>query len=1068
MTHNSLYHHGRPESGNFSSALNFSDSCEKTATMERLKLKDRILDNIARAVKGIQDLQACKGDPETASPLTNQDREIQALCEHLDHAFLHGLRNVTKGYWVVVPHFTRKDAIKQILGMGNVTTDLGRGRAWLYLALNENALESYLRVFQENSQLVRKYYVRHALLRDEQRLLVMTTLASGLEYLKFELDVDVPYLDLTSSLPLSRDERYSEYDDDRISQQSLDAVSTASSASSYTTGSGFTTGSEFTTPGSDSAICVRSEFVDIEYVAPGASVEGALPNGPTRKEKTPEKAQRPETLERTFRISRISDPGATPKASSDSGGLEVIRKKTKKGGKKKKAVAKQQDATPSPTASEESSRASSSSGIDVQNTGEGQSVSNNEGRNEGLEENRSSAKMEATEQSTGTNEVSREVTGPAGQGSNQGGQGESRGGTEGGAQGGHPPQQNVQAQAAGFVNDLELLLTNNNEDLNSNPTNCTDQTCHAHTYGLPPPNPPPAVMATGNEENNIEDDDVDLQGNFSHSPVFSSLPNEVPLSEEIAEAERLRRQQYDDEEDDDSVTLGSSYQSDAGSYSGSDNMEYRTGLGKDSSPRGSQGSPRPQRPARLNPFDRDSPRRGRGADQRDGQKERDWEEKNGDTEKEEEENLVMKRTTPDSHDADVKVDNNTLLFLMLEVFKEEGEQFSKMFRMSTGHMEGDLHSVYVLITDFCMYLLRKGSGDQQFECEDAIRHNDLDYISISLNHQYVQIVCTNRRKQFWVDTGDELLTRMFVTHLHAAMSTGFRIEPFPAVLTDATTQKIALRKWAAKEAKCNTSDIDLLLYTLVHWWDPQDFALTPSDSGQPSSLRDGITKDGVLLYKAATGYLRGTTWKSGFFLLSNGMLYQYGQRSDVVPQMSIQLTGPDCNGCRRINAGEKLHSFEILLTDRASLELAATSDLEVQEWLQALCQAVSQGVPEKGEPPSSVVPCCLALTSLKLFACHEDCQTSFFRSLGSVGLKDISGLSVDEEIDYYCIVELDDEQDPWVLYFNCTHEQRKFIHVLQEAWSELFQVDLPVTPLEDDIRRRKCREGLVSVQKNRR
>ncbi|XP_066297276.1 pleckstrin homology domain-containing family M member 2-like [Branchiostoma lanceolatum] len=492
-------------------------------------------------------------------------------------------------------------------------------------------------------------------------------------------------------------------------------------------------------------------------------------------------------------------------------------------------------------------------------------------------------------------------------------------------------------------------------------------------------------------------------------------------------------------------------------------------LGRDSSPGGSQGSPRPQRPARLNPFDRDSPRRGRGADERDGQNERSWEEKNGDSEeKEEEENLMMKRTTPDSHDADIKVDNNTLLYLMLEVFKEEGEQFSKMFRMSTGHMEGDLHSVYVLITDFCMYLLRKGSGDQQFECEDAIRHNDLDYISISLNHQYVQIVCTNRRKQFWVDSGDELLTRMFVTHLHAAMSTGFRIEPFPAVLTDATTQKIALRKWAAKEAKCNTSELDLLLYTLVHWWDPQDFARTPSDSGQPSSLHDGVTKDGVLLYKAATGYLRGTTWKSGFFLLSNGMLYQYGQRSDVVPQMSIQLTGPDCNGCRRINSGEKLHSFEILLTDRASLELAATSDLEVQEWLQALCQAVSQGVPEKGEPPSSVVPCCLALTSLKLFACHEDCQTSFFRSLGSVGLKDISGLSVDEEIDYYCIVELDDEQDPWVLYFNCTHEQRKFIHVLQEAWSELFQVDLPVAPLEDDIRRRKCREGLVSVQKNRR
>lgn len=34
------------------------------------------------------------------------------------------------------------------------------GRAWLYLALNENSLESYLRLFQENLALLHKYYVK--------------------------------------------------------------------------------------------------------------------------------------------------------------------------------------------------------------------------------------------------------------------------------------------------------------------------------------------------------------------------------------------------------------------------------------------------------------------------------------------------------------------------------------------------------------------------------------------------------------------------------------------------------------------------------------------------------------------------------------------------------------------------------------------------------------------------------------------------------------------------------------------------------------------------------------------
>lgn len=34
------------------------------------------------------------------------------------------------------------------------------GRAWLYLALNENSLESYLRLFQENLGLLHKYYFK--------------------------------------------------------------------------------------------------------------------------------------------------------------------------------------------------------------------------------------------------------------------------------------------------------------------------------------------------------------------------------------------------------------------------------------------------------------------------------------------------------------------------------------------------------------------------------------------------------------------------------------------------------------------------------------------------------------------------------------------------------------------------------------------------------------------------------------------------------------------------------------------------------------------------------------------
>lgn len=42
-----------------------------------------------------------------------------------------------------------------------------------------------------------------------------------------------------------------------------------------------------------------------------------------------------------------------------------------------------------------------------------------------------------------------------------------------------------------------------------------------------------------------------------------------------------------------------------------------------------------------------------------------------------------------------------------------------MFRMSTGHMEGDLQLVYVLLTDCYIYLLRKGQPPASCSCVTA-------------------------------------------------------------------------------------------------------------------------------------------------------------------------------------------------------------------------------------------------------------------------------------------------------------------------------------------------------------
>lgn len=62
-------------------------------------------------------------------------------------------------------------------------------------------------------------------------------------------------------------------------------------------------------------------------------------------------------------------------------------------------------------------------------------------------------------------------------------------------------------------------------------------------------------------------------------------------------------------------------------------------------------------------------------------------------------------------------------------------------------------------------------------------------------------------------------------------------------------------------------------------------------------------------------------------------------------------------------------------------------------------QVIPQGV-----APSPCIPCCLVITGDHLFTCHEDCQTSFFRSLGTARLADVSAVSMESGKEYCILV----------------------------------------------------------------
>ncbi|XP_063001160.1 uncharacterized protein LOC134411350 isoform X2 [Elgaria multicarinata webbii] len=406
-----------------------------------------------------------------------------------------------------------------------------------------------------------------------------------------------------------------------------------------------------------------------------------------------------------------------------------------------------------------------------------------------------------------------------------------------------------------------------------------------------------------------------------------------------------------------------------------------------------------------------------------------------------------------------------LLEPKLQAPQGEQSKADQMIRMSTGHMEGNLQLVFVLLTDCYVYLIRKGAAEKPYMVEEAVSYNELDYVSVGLDQQTVTLVCTNRRKQFLLDTADATLTEFFLASLKSAMIKGCREPPYPSILTDATMEKLALAKFVAQESKREASEVVVRFYGLVHWEDPLDEAPGPAPSHY-TLAESSITKEGMLSYKAGTNYLGKENWRSCFVVLSNGILYQYPDRTDVTPLLSVNMGGEQCGGCRRSNTTDRPHAFQVILSDRPSLELSAENEEEMADWMQFLCQAVSKGVVPQGVAPAPCIPCCLVVTEQKVFTCHEDCQTSFFRSLASAELGDVASVSTEPGREY-CLVEFVQDRKqylpPWVLYFSCTAELERFLSALGAVWKNTYQVDLSHKLIEDGCVRKKCEDALSLI-----
>ncbi|XP_036112809.1 pleckstrin homology domain-containing family M member 2 isoform X2 [Molossus molossus] len=970
--------------------------------MEPREVKDRILENISLSVKKLQSYFAACEDETPA--IRNHDKVLQRLCEHLDHALLYGLQDLSSGYWVLVVHFTRREAIKQIEVLQHVATNLGRSRAWLYLALNENSLESYLRLFQENLGLLHKYYVKNALVCSHDHLTLFLTLVSGLEFIRFDLDLDAPYLDLAPYMPDYYKPQYLLDFEDRLpnSAHGSDSLS-LNSFNSVTS-----TNLEW----DDSAIAPSSEDGDLTDTVSGPRSTASDLTSSKASTRSPTQRHNPFNEDQAETVSSSDTTPVhatsqekeshTPELPDTCTELEVIRVTKKKKTGKKKKTRSDEEASPLHPASVQHAGARS---------GDGDSRVSSPGLGRGSPDTTFASPQEKGE-GPGSTAESSERSEPSQMGLLI------------------PEMKDTSMERLG--RPLSKVIDQLNGQLDprtwSSHIEPPDQPFRTGSPGDTPERPPFCDFSEGLPAPmdfyrfTVESPSTVTSGGSNHDPAGPSQPLHVPGSPAAAGQEEAggggEGQAPPLLED----TLEEAQEPET--------QELETQL-----PPVGEGLVAEQQPGTqeaLCPLKRDQPSpclssaEDSGVDEGQGS------------------------PSEMSHSAEFRVDNNHLLLLMIHVFRENEEQLFKMIRMSTGHMEGTLQLLYVLLTDCYVYLLRKGATEKPYLVEEAISYSELDYVSVGLDQQTVRLVCTNRRKQFLLDTADVALAEFFLASLKSAMIKGCREPPYPSILTDATMEKLALAKFVAQESKCEATAVTVRFYGLVHWEDPSDESLGPVPC-HCSPPEGATTKEGMLHYKAGTSYLGKEHWKTCFMVLSNGILYQYPDRTDVTPLLSVNMGGEQCGGCRRPSTTDRPHAFQVILADRPCLELSAQSEAEMADWMQHLCQAVSKGVIPQGVTPSCI-PCCLVITEDRLFTCHEDCQTSFFRSLGTALLADVSGVSTEPGREY-CVLEFsrDGQQPlpPWVVYLSCTSELDRFLSALNSGWRTIYQVDLPHKAIQE-------------------
>ncbi|KAG0729544.1 Pleckstrin y domain-containing family M member 3 [Chionoecetes opilio] len=169
---------------------------------------------------GITNNSGQRFSPSTShGPVLGHSDNTNVLCNVLEAILIHGLRDSfsekmsvllvadpdrmpVPNFWPVVLIISHRDLIEQVSELSFISSEVGRSRAWVRLALNHGQIFSYLSVLLQDRHTLKEYYKTTAFLRDPERADITLGVLQPLASLTFSLATNAAVLNTWTQTPL--------------------------------------------------------------------------------------------------------------------------------------------------------------------------------------------------------------------------------------------------------------------------------------------------------------------------------------------------------------------------------------------------------------------------------------------------------------------------------------------------------------------------------------------------------------------------------------------------------------------------------------------------------------------------------------------------------------------------------------------------------------------------------------------------------------------------------------------------------------------------------------------------